>query len=82
MNIGERRAHLIEQISAISDEQVLEMLEESLLFFKQSDATDITDGLNEYQLQELKALVEEPSEKDTISLEELRANTARWRTKL
>ena len=39
---------------------------------------DITEGLDDYQMQELTSLIEEPAEKDTISEEEYRKLTARW----
>ena len=42
---------------------------------------DITDDLDEDQLQELISLSEEPAEKDTISEEEYKKLVARWGTK-
>jgi hypothetical protein len=42
---------------------------------------EITDGLDEQQIQELISLSEEPDEKDTISEDEYRKMFARWGTK-
>lgn len=81
MNLNERRATLIQQINNISNEETLEMLEETLQYYTGNSTRDITDGLNEYQLNELISLVQEPSEKDTISEEEYRKLLSRWSTK-
>ena len=81
MNLNERRATLIQQINNISNEETLEMLEETLQYYTGNSTRDITDGLNEYQLTELISLVQEPSEKDTISEEEYRKFLSRWSTK-
>ena len=42
---------------------------------------DITDVLNEKQFQELKALSEEPADKDTMSLDDFKKATQQWRMK-
>ncbi len=81
MNLNKRRSKLIQEINNISDEQTLKMLEESLAYYTHTDNRDITDGLDKYQLKELASLVEEPSEKDTISEEEFRKLFSRWSTK-
>jgi hypothetical protein len=72
MNLNERRNNLIQKINNISDEQTLEMIEETLAYFTHANNKDITDGLTRYQLEELTSLVEEPAEKGTISHEELK----------
>ena len=41
---------------------------------------DITDCLDDDQFQELKRLMEEPAEKDTITEEEFEKMFARWGT--
>ena len=80
MSIIERRALLIQQINKIDDEQMLEMLQETLSYYSGNEK-DITDGLNNYQFSELVTLVEEPAEKDTIPEKEFRKLFARWNTK-
>ena len=47
----------------------------------ENDMQDITDCLDEYQLQELVSLTDEPAEKDTISEDEFKKLFARWGTK-
>lgn len=43
------------------------------------EVTDITDGLTDEEIEELRAMVEEPIDKDTITLEEFNAKYAKWR---
>ena len=81
MNLGERRAILVQQINSITDEQTLEMLGETLAYYTHSGGKDITDALDKYQMQQLISLAEEPADKDTISEEEFRKLFARWGTK-
>jgi len=81
MNLNERRNNLIQKINNISDEQTLEMIEETLAYYTHTNNKDITDGLTKYQLEELTSLVEEPSEKDTVSEDEFRKLFSRWSTK-
>ena len=81
MNIAQRRTILIQQINNVTDEQTLEMLEETLGYYTHNNNKDITDGLDKYQMQELISLAEEPADKDTISEEEFRKLFARWSTK-
>ncbi|KAB2837473.1 hypothetical protein F9K50_10980 [bacterium] len=80
MKIKERKEQLIRQINEIKDEHALEMLEESLSYFT-NQSKDITDGLSPADLKDLETLVNEPDDKDVVSLEEYRKATARWRTK-
>ncbi len=81
MSLTDMRNHLLQQINNINDEHILEMLEETLAYHTHADSRDITDGLDEYQFQQLKKLAEEPAEKDTITHEEFRKLFARWGTK-
>ena len=81
MNLTERRTILVNQINGIKDEQTLEMLEETLAFYNHSNNKDITDGLNELQLQELTRLMEEPAEKDALTEDAFGKLFVRWGTK-
>lgn len=47
---------------------------------KPNEEADITDCLSEEQLRELITLVNEPADKDTISLEEFYETTKPWRS--
>lgn len=77
MGLAERQSRLIKSISAIQDETVLEMLEQSLLFYT-DNSKDITDGLSKYQLDELSAMVNEPADKDAITEDEYKKLSGEW----
>lgn len=77
----ERRNHLLHQINSINDEQTLKMLEVTLSYYTHIDNKDITDGLDHYQLNELRKVMNEPPDKDTISEQEFNKLFARWTTK-
>jgi hypothetical protein len=47
----------------------------------ETNKSDITDKLTEKLLQELKALSEEPANKDTMSVDDFKKATQRWRMK-
>ncbi len=79
MTVLERQQQLIQQIGGINDERILTMLEEELSYHLQKK-TDITDELTPYELSELITLASESSDKDTVSLNEYRKATERWRT--
>lgn len=81
MGISERREHIIDQINAINDEATLSVLEEAVGYYAKINQRDVTEGLSEEDLQELKTIAEEPFDKDTISEEEFKQQVARWRTK-
>ncbi len=81
MTVQQRQEQLIQQISVVNDENILTMLEEELSYHLQNK-TDITDELTPYELDELITLANESSDKDTVSLDEYKKATERWRTKL
>ncbi len=80
MTLHQRQEQLIQQIKTINDEQVLIMLEEELSYHQQNK-TDVTDDLTPYEFNELVTLANESNEQNTISLNEFRKATERWRTK-
>ncbi len=80
MTVLQRQQQLIQQISVINDESILTMLEEELSYHLQHK-TDITDELTPYELNELITLANETADKDTVSLDEYRKATERWRMK-
>jgi|GEM_PF-3837281 len=80
MKIAERKATLIQQINNIQDPQTLEMLEISLKYFTDSTA-DITDGLTEHELTELRASMAEPADKNSILEDEFKTVFKKWSTK-
>ena len=80
MTLLQRQQQLIQQISAIKDEDILIMLEEELSCHLNAK-TDLTKELTPYDLTELITLASEPSDKDTATLDDYKKATERWRTK-
>ena len=76
MSIKEK---VLQMVSAIDDEKLLELVKADIEYF--STSTDILDDLSETQREELLSMVNEPYEKDTLTEEEYKAATAKWRTK-
>jgi hypothetical protein len=76
----QKQQQLIQQISAITDGDILTMIEEELSYHLQNKS-DITDELTPYELHELVTLANEPDNKNTVSLDDYRKATERWRTK-
>jgi DNA topoisomerase VI subunit B len=81
MRTSELKKELVSLIENTNDEALLTLLKEDFVFYGNIKNTDITDGLNDEQLQELKSLSEEESTKDTQTLEEFKKATQQWRTK-
>ena len=70
----------LEMVSSINDEQLLELVKADIEYFSDKN-TDILDDLNNADREELLNLLNEPDEKDTLTEDEYRAATAKWRTK-
>lgn len=75
MSLKER---VLQMVSAIDDEQLLELVKADIEYFS-SKETDILDELNDADKEELMNQAKEPDEKDTLTEEEYKAATARWR---
>ena len=76
MTLQQRQSHLIQQINKVSDENVLILIDEELSYhLKNKDSIE----LNDFDLSELIMLAEEPDDKDTISEDEYRKATGKWR---
>ena len=67
-------------VEAIENEDLLQLLKADIEFFNKR-GIDITDGLSPEEIKELPELANEPDTKDTISEEEFKQLTDRWRTK-
>jgi hypothetical protein len=80
MSIQQMQQELINQISTIKDEQILQMLNEELSYSLQS-RSDLSQLLTKEDLEELKMLANEPIDKNTISLEEFNRIMDKWRMK-
>ena len=81
MQASELKKELVSLIENTNDERLLNLLKEDFVFYGNIKNTDITDCLNDEQLQELKTLSEEEGTKDTQTLDEFKKVTQQWRTK-
>jgi Mg/Co/Ni transporter MgtE len=74
------KEQVLEMVSSINDEQLLELVKADIEYFNDKN-TDILDELNNTDREELLNLLNEPDEKDTLTEDEYKAATAKWRTK-
>ena len=74
------KEQVLQMVLAIEDEQLLELVKADIEYFNNKE-TDILDELNDADKEELLNQVNEPDEKDTLTEEEYKAATAKWRTK-
>jgi Mg/Co/Ni transporter MgtE len=74
------KEQVIEMVSSIDDEQLLELVKADIEYFNDKN-TDIIDELNNTDREELMNLLNEPDEKDTMTEDEYKAATEKWRTK-
>jgi hypothetical protein len=81
MSANELKKELVSYIENTNDEELLSLLKEDFVFYGKVKDTDITDGLNEDQLKELRTLAEEDESKDIETLDEFKKATEKWRTK-
>ncbi len=81
MSANDIKKELLSYIENTNDEELLSLLKEDIVFYGKVKDADITDGLSEDQLKELKALSEEDETKDTHSLDEYKKTTDQWRIK-
>lgn len=73
------KEQVIEMVSSIDDKQLLELVKADIEYFNDKN-TDIIDELNIEDREELMNLLNEPDEKDTMTEDEYKAATAKWRT--
>ena len=81
MGLNDLKKELVSYIESSTDEEVLSLLKEDLIFYGKIKDVDITDGLTEGQLSELTSLSQEEAFKDTMTHEEFKLATQQWRTK-
>ncbi|MBO9564266.1 MAG: hypothetical protein J7621_15895 [Niastella sp.] len=81
MPIDEIKKQLVDLIENTNDEELLSLMKEDFSFYAATNETDITDELTEKQFHELKALSEEPADKDAMSVDDFKKATQQWRTK-
>jgi len=71
------KKEVLSLIEQIEDEDLLQLIKVDIEFFK----GDITDGLSDSELEELKKLANEPDDLNVISQEEYKQLTDKWRLK-
>jgi len=81
MRASDLKKELVAYIESTNDEELLSLLKEDFVFYGKVKDVDITDGLNNEQLKELKALSEEDEIKDTTTLDEYKKAPEQSRTK-
>jgi hypothetical protein len=74
------KEQVVKMISSVEDEHLLELVKADIEYFSNKDM-DIIDDLYYNDKEELLSLANEPGEKDTISEDEFKEATAKWRTK-
>jgi len=67
-------------ISETNDEHLLELIKADIEYFS-NKGTDILDELNAVDRNELLKLIDEPDEKDTLTEDEYKTATAKWRNR-
>ena len=67
-------------VESIENEDLLQLLKADIEFFNKR-GIDITDGLSPEEIEELQELANEPDTKDSLSEEEFKQLTDRWRTR-
>lgn len=72
---------LLDKIQSIEDEDLLVHLNSEVNYFTKKNLADVTDSLSNEDFEELSNLMKEPFGEDTVSLDEYKKATARWRTK-
>lgn len=81
MSASDLKKELVSYIESIDDEELLSLIKEDVVFYGEVKNKDITEGLNDEQLKELKAISEEEDAKDTQTQDEFKNATQQWRTK-
>ena len=77
----ELKKELLTLIENTDNEELLSLLKEDLVFYGNTKYNDVTDRLNSKQLKELELLANEDDFKDTVTLEEFKKATEKWRSK-
>jgi hypothetical protein len=80
MSIQQMQEHLIKQVGAVTDENILRMLDEELSFYLQHK-DDAAIQLSKKDYEELTMLASEPEEGNTISFDEFKSIMDKWRMK-
>ncbi len=71
------KQEVLQMVQSIDNEDLLQLLKLEIEYFIQSE--EITSHLTSDDFQELKALADEPEDKEFVTQEEFTKITARWR---
>ena len=74
------KEEVLQMVASIDHEELLELVKADIEHFH-NKAVDIFDELSSKDKEELINLINEPDEKDTLTEDEFKAATAKWRTK-
>jgi hypothetical protein len=74
------KQQVLQMVSSINDDVLLEFVKADIEYFIDKN-TDILDELTYADKEELINLATEPDEKDTVTEDEYKERTARWRIK-
>ncbi len=77
--IATLKQELIDKINASNDEDLLNLLNTEYNFFTHNNNLDVTDNLSKEDFTDLTNLMKEPFGYETVSLEEYKKATERWR---
>jgi hypothetical protein len=75
------KQELLNKINASEDENLLALLNTEYNLFTHKNKADVTDNLSLEDFEELSNLMKEPFGHETVSLEDYKKATDRWRTK-
>lgn len=81
MGASELKKELLALIENTDNEELLSLLKEDFVFYGNTKNNDITEHSNSKQLKELEMLATEDEFKDTVSLDEFKKATEKWRSK-
>ena len=81
MSIQQMQQQIIDQVGNVKDENILRMIDEELAFYIKHQE-DPTTFLSEKDVEELTLLANEPTENNTMSLNEFKIIMDKWRLKL
>ena len=79
--IATLKQELIDKINESEDESLLALLNTEFNLFTHKDKADVTDHLSAVDFNELSNLMNEPFGEETVSLEDYKKATDRWRIK-
>lgn len=75
------KEEVLQMVAALNDEEALSILKNEIEVLSHQSNHDAIDDLPAKERAELMQLINEPDEKDTISFDEYKRLTERWRTK-